>query len=148
MRVVLHDGVKGLGNRGDLVDVADGYGRNYLIPKGLAQLASSGVEVQADAMRKAWTLKNAKDREAAEEVAKVLVTAVVSIPARASGEGKLFGSVSSAEVATAITAQTGVELDRKMIALDDAIRTIGTHSVMIQPHPDVQFPVSIDVVEA
>lgn len=148
MRVVLHNGVKGLGNRGDLVDVADGYGRNYLIPKGLAQLASSGVEVQADAMRKAWTLKNAKDREAAEEVAKVLVTAVVSIPARASGEGKLFGSVSSAEVATAITAQTGVELDRKMIALDEAIRTIGTHSVMIQPHPDVQFPVSIDVVEA
>lgn len=148
MRVVLHSGVKGLGNRGDLVDVADGYGRNFLIPKGLAQLASSGVEVQADAMRKAWTLKNAKDREAAEEVAKVLVTAVVSIPARASGEGKLFGSVSSTEVATAITEQTGVELDRKMIALDEAIRTIGTHSVMVQPHPDVQFPVSIDVVEA
>ena len=148
MRVVLHSGVKGLGNRGDLVDVADGYARNYLIPKGLAQLASSGVEAQADAMRKAWTLKNAKDREAAEEVAKVLVTSVVSISARASGEGKLFGSVSSAEVATAIAEQTGVELDRKMIELDEAIRTIGNHSVVVQPHPEVQFPVSIDIVEA
>jgi large subunit ribosomal protein L9 len=146
MRIVLHEVVKGLGNRGDLVDVSDGYARNFLIPKGMAQLASAGVEQQADSMRKAWSMKNAKDREAAEEVAKVLVTAVVSIPARAGGEGKLFGSVTAADVATAIAAQTGVELDRKMIALDDAIRTVGTHSVTVQPHPEVQFPVSVDVV--
>ncbi|MFT7600657.1 MAG: large subunit ribosomal protein L9 [Acidimicrobiales bacterium] len=146
MRIVLHEVVKGLGNRGDLVDVSDGYARNFLIPKGMAQLASAGVEQQADSMRKAWSMKNAKDREAAEEVAKVLVTAVVSIPARAGGEGKLFGSVTAADVATAIAAQTGVELDRKMIALDDAIRTVGTHSVTVQLHPEVQFPVSVDVV--
>lgn len=148
MRVVLHEVVKGLGHRGDLVDVSDGYGRNYLIPNGMAQLASAGVETQAEAMRKAWTLKNAKEREAAEEVAKVLVTASVAIPARAGAEGKLFGSVTSADVASAIEAQTGVELDRKMIELDESIRAIGTHSVTVHPHPDVQFPVSIDVIEA
>jgi len=148
MRVVLHEVVKGLGNRGDLVDVSDGYARNHLIPKGMAQLASAGVETQAESMRKAWMLKNAKDREAAEEVAKILVTASVSIPARAGAEGKLFGSVTSADVASAIAAQTGVDLDRKMIELEESIRSIGTHSVTVHPHPEVQFPVSIDVVEA
>lgn len=148
MRVVLHEGVSGLGNRGDLVDVADGYARNYLIPNGKAQLANAGVEAQAESMRKAWMIKNAKDREAAEEVAKVLVTATVSIEARAGGEGKLFGSVTAADVASAITAQTGVELDRKMIDMEESIRSLGTHSVTVHPHPDVQFPVSIDVVAA
>lgn len=146
MRVVLHEGVKGLGNRGDLVDVSDGYARNFLIPKGLAQMANAGVEAQAESMRKAWSHKNAKDREAAEEVAKVLVTAAVSIPVRAGAEGKLFGSVTATDVADAIREQTGVEIDRKMVDLDDSIRTLGTHSVTVQPHTDVQFPVSIEVV--
>lgn len=148
MRVVLHEGVQGLGNRGDLVDVSDGYARNYLIPKGLAQMANAGVEAQAESMRKAWSLKNAKDREAAEEVAKVLVTAAVSIPVRAGAEGKLFGSVTAADVADAIREQTGVEIERKMVDLEDSIRTLGTHSVTVQPHTDVQFPVSIEVVGA
>ncbi len=73
MQVVLHEGVAGLGNRGDIVDVADGYARNYLIPKGLARMGTAGAEAQAEAMRRTWQLKNAKEREAAEEVAKVLV---------------------------------------------------------------------------
>ena len=146
MRIVLHEGIKGLGNRGDVVEVADGYARNFLIPKGFGQAANAGVEAQAEAMRRAWILKNAKDREAAEEVAKVLVTAIVSISTRASGEGKLFGSVSQSEVVEAIHAQTGVELDRKMIDLPEAIRAVGTHSVTVHPHAEVQFPVTIEVV--
>ncbi len=145
MRIVLHEGIKGLGNRGDVVDVADGYARNYLIPQGKAQMASQGVEAQAEAMRRAWSLKNTQQREAAEEVAKRLVTSVINISARASGEGKLFGSVSPTDIAQAINDQTGVELDRKSVQVDEGIRTVGTHTVMVQAHAEVEFPVTVEV---
>lgn len=148
MRVVLHQSVSGLGNRGDVVEVADGYGRNFLLPKGLAQRATDGVEVQAETMRKAWQAKNAKDREAAEEVAKTLVAKSISIEARAGAEGKLFGSVTAADIVDATLAQTGVELDRKMIILDESIRATGTHMVTAKPHDEVQFPITVEVVEA
>lgn len=148
MRVVLHEAVKNLGNRGDVVDVADGYARNYLIPQGKAQTANAGVEAQAESMRKAWQLRNAKDREAAEEIAKVLVARPVTVTARASAEGKLFGSVSAADIVAATLEQTGVELDRKMLILDEGIREVGTHSVMASPHDEVQFPVTVEVVSA
>jgi len=148
MRVVLHETIAGLGNRGDIVDVSDGYARNLLIPKGQAQQASPGVEAQAAAMKKSWQARNAKEREAAEEVAKVLVARTVEISARAGAEGKLFGSVTSGDVAEAIQTQVGVELDRRMIALDEPIRSTGMHAVTVKPHNDVQFPVSISVVEA
>jgi large subunit ribosomal protein L9 len=145
MRIVLHQGVRGLGNRGDVLDVADGYARNYLIPQGLAQRANAGVEAQAEAMRKAWNQKNTQLREAAEEVAKTLVAKTIVITARASGEGKLFGSVNLGDIAEAIEAQTGVVLDRKSIHLDEGIRSVGTHSVKVQPHSDVEFPVTLEV---
>lgn len=145
MRIVLHQGVRGLGNRGDVLDVADGYARNYLIPKGLAQRANAGVEAQAEAMRKAWNQKNTQLREAAEEVAKTLVAKTIVITARASGEGKLFGSVNTGDIAEAIETQTGVVLDRKSIHLDEGIRSVGTHSVKVQPHNDVEFPVTLEV---
>lgn len=147
MRVVLHEAITGLGNRGDLVEVADGYARNSLIPKGLAQQASAGVEAQAEAMKRTWQLRNAKEREAAEEIAKVLVSRPIEIGARAGAEGKLFGSVTSADVAEAVSAQAGVELDRKMFDLEESIRTIGTHSINVRPHPEVQFPINVTVVE-
>ena len=146
MRVVLLKQIKGVGNRGDVVDVADGYARNFLIPSSSAQRATAGLENQAGAMRKAWQLRNTKDREAAEEVAKALVAKVISITARASGEGKLFGSVSANDVIDAVTAQTGVALERKMLDITEGIRTVGTHTVMASPHADVEFPVTVEVV--
>ncbi len=145
MRVVLHDRVPGVGNRGDIVEVADGYGRNFLIPKGLAAQASSGVEAQAKAMRKAWEQRNAQEREAAEEAAKRLVTSTIEVTARAGAEGKLFGSVSPADVAEAIAAQTGIEIGKEMVVSAEPIRTVGSHSVTVQPHPEVQFPVVVTV---
>ena len=148
MRVVLHEAIEGLGSRGDLVEVADGYARNSLIPRGLAQQASAGVEAQAAAMKRTWQLRNAKEREAAEEIAKVLVAKPIEIPARAGSEGKLFGSVTSADVATAIVEQTGVEIDRKMVDLGESIRSIGSHSVTVKPHPEVEFPIMVSVIEA
>lgn len=145
MKIVLHKAVPQLGNRGDIVEVADGYARNFLIPQGVAQMATPGVEAQAQAMRKAWQQRNAADREAAEALATKLVTKTINISARASGEGKLFGSVSVHDVCEAIMNQTGVELDRKMVDLGEGIKAIGGHSVTVKPHDEVQFPVTIEV---
>lgn len=147
MRVVLHETVSGLGNRGDLVEVADGYARNSLIPKGLAQQASPGVEAQAQAMKRSWQVKNTKEREAAEEVAKILVSRAIEIQARAGAEGKLFGSVTAADIAEAIHEQANVEIDRRMVEMEDSIRTVGSHLVTVKPHSEVEFPVTITVVE-
>ena len=148
MKIVLLKQVSQLGNRGDIVDVADGYARNFLIPQGAAQMAAAGIETQAAVMRKSWNAKNAKQREAAEALATQLVSKSITITARASGEGKLFGSVSSADVANAVAEQTGVELDRKMLDLGEGIKALGTHTVTAQPHDDVQFPVTVEVTSA
>ncbi|MGH1502915.1 MAG: 50S ribosomal protein L9 [Acidimicrobiales bacterium] len=148
MQIVLHEGVSGLGNRGDIVDVTDGYARNFLIPQGLASRSTEGAKAQADAMRRTWQLKNAKEREAAEEVAKVLVAKSVVITARASGEGRLYGSVSAADIATAVRDQTGIELDRRSIDTGEGVHEVGTHTVTARPHDAVQFPITIEVAPA
>ena len=148
MRVVLHEQIDGLGGRGDIVNVSDGYARNSLIPKGLAQQATDGVTAQAEAMKKSWQLRNAKEREAAEEIAKILVAKPIEIEARAGAEGKLFGSITVADITEAVNVQAGVELDRKMVELGDPIRVIGPHAVTIKPHPDVQFPLNVVVSES
>ncbi len=147
MRVVLHESIEGLGNRGDIVEVADGYARNSLIPKGMAQQASSGVEAQAEAMKKAWQVRNAKEREAAEDIAQSLVARAIIVSARAGGEGKLFGSVTSSDIASAVQEQTSIELDRRMIELEEPIRSIGSHPVQVRLRSDVEFPLTVSVVE-
>jgi large subunit ribosomal protein L9 len=145
MKLLLRSDVDGVGKRGDIVEVADGFARNYLVPKGFAIKASPGVQTQAGAMRRSRDLKDAADRGAAEEIAKTLVPAVITVTSRASGEGKLFGSVSSHEILEAVQAQTGVELDRKHLQLDEPIKTIGTHHVVAKLHSDVQFQITVEV---
>ncbi len=147
MKVVLRAEVKDVGRRGDVVEVADGFARNFLIPQGKALKASAGVEAQAEAMRRAWSQKNAKDREAAEEIATKIVSKPITIAARASADGKLFGSVSAADIVAALIEQTGVELDRKMVT-DEHLKELGTHTVMASPHAEVQFPITVEVVAA
>jgi large subunit ribosomal protein L9 len=146
MRVVLRSDVDNLGKRGDIREVSDGYARNYLLPKGHAIVAGSGVDAQATAMRRARDRKDARDREAGESVARVLVPAVIRIPARAGAEGKLFGSVTAADVVDAVAAQTGIELDRRRLHLEEPIRSLGVHEVPVKLHADVEFRVTIDVV--
>jgi large subunit ribosomal protein L9 len=146
MKVVLRSDVAQVGNKGDVVDVADGYARNYLVPQGLAFPATPGVEKQAEAMRRSRDLRNATDRAAAEEVAKTLVPKVVTITARAGVEGKLFGSITTTDVAEAVVAQTGVELDRRKLHLDEPIKTVGTHLVPAKLHADVEFPITVEIV--
>ena len=146
MKLVLRADVAQVGKKGDIVDVSDGYGRNFLLPKGLAFRASEGVEDQAAKMRQSRDQRDARDRAAAQEVATALVPKVVTIQARAGAEGKLFGSVSVAEVADAVAAQTGVEIDRRQLHLDEPIKTVGTHLVPAKLHAEVEFPITVEVV--
>jgi large subunit ribosomal protein L9 len=146
VKLVLRTDVAQVGKKGDIVDVADGYGRNFLVPKGLAFLASDGVEAQATAMRRSRDVRDATDRAVAQEVATGLVPKVVTIAARAGAEGKLFGSVTTHEIVDAVAAQTGVELDRRQLHLDEPIKTLGTHLVPTKLHAEVEFPITVEVV--
>jgi large subunit ribosomal protein L9 len=146
VKLVLRSDVDQVGKKGDIVEVADGYGRNYLLPKGLAFPANGGVEAQASKMRQSRDLRDASDRAAAQEVASKLVPQVVTIAARAGAEGKLFGSVSVAEIADAVTAQTGIEVDRRQLHLEEPIKTVGTHLVPAKLHAEVEFPITVEVV--
>jgi large subunit ribosomal protein L9 len=146
VKLVLRSDVAQVGKKGDIVDVSDGYGRNYLLPKGLAFLASAGIESQAAKMRQSRDVRDANDRAAAQDVATSLVPKVVTIAARAGAEGKLFGSVSAAEIADAVTAQTGVAIDRRDLHLDEPIKTLGTHLVPAKLHAEVEFPITVEVV--
>ncbi len=148
MRVVLRTDLEDLGKRGDICDVADGYARNFLLPKGYAIAATRGVTNQAGAMRRSRDLRDAKDREAAELVARTLVPVVIRIPARAGAEGKLFGSVTNVDVADAVVEQTSVALDRRRLRLDEPIKTIGTHEVPVKLHSDVEFRITVEVVKS
>ncbi len=145
MKVLLRDDVNGVGHKGDLCEVSDGYAWNFLFPRGLAMRATEGVDVQAEGMRRARAIRDAQDREAAEEIAKTLVSKVLTLTARASEEGRLFGSIASADVAQAVADQTGVELDRRQVVLDDHLKDVGTHTVMVRLHTDVEFPLTVEV---
>jgi large subunit ribosomal protein L9 len=148
MRLVLRSDVGGLGKRGDIVDVADGFARNHLIPTGRAIAASNGIEAQANAMRRSRDLRDAKDREGAEVVARKLVPMVIKISARAGAEGRLFGSVTPQDVVGAVEEQAGVTLDRRRLVTDEAIRSVGTHEIGVRLHPEVEFRITVEVVPA
>ena len=148
MRVVLRADVRGVGKKGDILDVADGFARNFLVPRGEAFVASNGIEAQANAMRKSRDIKDARERGAAETIARTLVPTVITISAKTSGgQGKLFGSVTAQDVVDAVQQQTGIELDRRTLHLDP-IRTLGTHQVQVRLHNDVHFPVTVEVSKA
>jgi large subunit ribosomal protein L9 len=144
VRVILRRDVDTVGKRGDIVEVAAGYARNFLFPKGLAIKASPGAE--AASMRRARDVKDARDRGAAEEIATRLVPSVITVKAKAGSEGRLFGSVTASDVAEAVQAQTGIELERRRIHLDEPIKSIGTHQVVAKLHSDVEFPITVEVV--
>ena len=145
MKVVLRTDVDNVGKRGDLVDVADGFARNLLIPSGQAIAATNGIQQQADSMRRRRDLADAKDREAAEVVARTLVPAVITIKAKAGAEGKLFGSVTPADIVDAVKTQTGIDLDRRKLGAHDAIKSVGTHEIPVQLHSDVKFQITLEV---
>ncbi len=146
MKVILRADLSDVGKKGDIVDVSDGFARNYLVPKGLALRATEGNVQQASSMRRARDLRDAKDRGAAEEIARVLVPAVITVKAKAANEGRLFGSVTTTDVATAVYEQTGIEVDRRKLQLNEPIKSVGTHLIPTKLHPDVEFAITVEVV--
>ncbi len=146
MKVLLRADVEGVGRRGDILEVADGFARNYLIPKARAIEATPGVQAQAAAMRRSAAHKQAQERERAEAVARTLVPLVVRVPAKAGPEGRLFGSVTAADVAEATTSQSGVELDRRALRIEEPIRTLGLHDLVVKLAGNVEFTLRVEVV--
>ena len=148
MKLILIADVPELGGKGDVVDVAEGYGRNYLLPKHLAVKASAGALKNAEALQRARREAERRAFEEAESVAKTLVGTRVVVAARAGDEGRLFGSVSQADVVQGVKKFTGVELDRGQIDLTEPIKSIGLYEIRVKLHPDVEFPLSLDVIPA
>ena len=145
MKIVLRADVENLGNKGDLVEVAPGYARNYLVPKGLAIAATEGVTRQAEAMRRSRQVRDRREKEGAEATARQLAAKRIEIKGRAGEGGRLFGSVTSSDIAEAVEAQTGIRLDRRKLHVEP-IKTLGTHEVPVRLHSEVEVPLTIEVV--
>jgi large subunit ribosomal protein L9 len=148
VKVLLRDDVAGVGRRGDIVKVAGGFARNFLLPEGRAIVATDGVAGQAEQMRRGRDLREAKDRGAAEAQATILAGAVIPISARAGGGGRLFGSISASDVADAIKADKGVEIDRKHVLLADPIKEVGSFDVTVDLFTGVATVVTVEVTAA
>jgi large subunit ribosomal protein L9 len=146
VKVVLRDDVENVGRKGDLIEVTDGFARNYLVPRGLAIKATKGVVQQADAMRRNRDARDAREREAAQALADQLTGQRIELRARAGEGGRLFGSVTAADVVEAVRAQTGVELDRRKTQLADPLKELGAVEIPVKLHTDVEVTLSVDVV--
>lgn len=146
MKIVLREDVESLGRKGDLLDVADGYARNFLVPRGLALKATKGVVRQAEAMRRSREARDARERDEATELAARLGTAPIVITARAGEGGRLFGSVTSADIADAVNAATGIELDRRKIELPEPLKQLGAAEIPVRLHAEVTTTLPVEVV--
>ena len=148
MRLILTQEVSGLGAPGDVVEVADGYGRNYLLPQSLAMRATRGAEKQIEAIRRARAAREIHDLGTARAVAAELAALEVRLPTRAGAGGRLFGSVTPADVVSAVRTAGGPALDRRRLQLAVPIKTVGAHAVSVQLHPEVVATVTVEVVPA
>ncbi len=148
MRLILTQEVSGLGGPGDVVEVRDGYGRNYLVPRGLGIQATRGAEKQIAQIRRAREVREIRDRGQATEVAAQLRSLGVTLQGRAGQGGRLFGSVTAGDVADAVVAAGGPKLDRRRIELHNPIKSIGRHLVTVRLHPEVVAELHVEVVAA
>src|SRR6185437_7616484 len=144
MKLILTQEVTGLGAPGDVVEVAGGYGRNYLVPRGLAMRWTRGAEKQIDLIKRARAAREIRGLDDAKAAAERLATLQVRLQTRAGGGGRLFGSVSPADIAAAVRAAGGPELDRRRIEIKNPIKTVGAHQVSVRLHPEVTA--TMDVV--
>ena len=145
MKLILTQEVGGLGAPGDVVDVAAGYGRNYLIPRGFAMQWTRGAEKQIESIKRARAARDIRGLEDAQAIAARLGGLRVRMRRRAGASGRLFGSVGSADIVEAVREAGGPELDRRRIEVRDPIKTIGSHQVRVRLHPEVSAPVDIEI---
>ncbi|NAZ87810.1 50S ribosomal protein L9 [Kineococcus indalonis] len=148
MKLILTHEVSGLGTPGDVVEVKDGYGRNFLLPRNLATPWTKGGEKQVESIRKARKAREIASLDDAKAVKQSLEARTVAYAARAGQGGRLFGAVTPADVALAVTAAGGPTVDKRKVELPQPIRTVGVHKALVRLHPDVSATVTIDVVAA
>jgi len=145
MKVILTDEIRGLGTRGDIVTVKDGYARNFLIPKKLAREATTGNLKSIEQEKKKWALLAAQEKDQAQKAADSVKGMKVTIPKRVGDTGQLFGSVTANEIADALVAK-GVQVEKRRIELDHPIKTLGVHDVEVRLHRDVTALIQVEVV--
>ena len=146
MKLILTQEVTGLGTPGDVVEVKDGYARNYLMPRGLGVAWTKGGEKQVEAIRKARASREIASLEEAQSIKATLEAKAVTLTARAGQGGRLFGAVTPADVAGAVKDAGGPELDRRKIELVQPIKTTGSHQAQVRLHPEVAATVKVEVV--
>ena len=148
MKIILTQEVRSLGSPGDVLDVADGYARNFLIPRGLAQRATKGAQKQVEMLRRTREVREIRDREKAEELAAQLGRLQIRVVAKSGEGGRLFGQVTHQAVADAITKAGGPKIDRKRLHFDGPIKNLGVHQATLRLHPEVEATLSVEVVRA
>lgn len=148
MKLILKQEVAGLGGPGDVVEVKDGYGRNYLVPRGDAIRWTKGAEKEIASIKRARQVREIADLGHAGDVKDQLESLSVTLAARAGEGGRLFGSVSPADLAEAVKAAGGPDVDKRRIEVGNPIKTVGVHQVNVRVHPEVVAVVTVDVVSA
>jgi large subunit ribosomal protein L9 len=146
MKVILTHEVSSLGNPGDVVDVKDGYARNFLFRRGLATAWTKGGQKQVEAIAKGREVRAINSLEEAKSIRGNLENKAVKVVAHAGDSGRLFGAVSTADVAAAVKAAGGPELDKRKIEIPHPIKSVGSHQALVRLHPEVQATVTLDVV--
>ena len=148
MKVIFLQDVKGKGKKGQMAEISDGYARNYLLPKKLAMEATADAINTMRMNDKAAAEKAAKERAEAVEISKKLREMTVVVTAKGGGAGKLFGSVTSQEIADALKAKSGIVIDKRKIVLSDTIKTVGTYTVQCKLGYEITAPLTVKIVEA
>ena len=146
MKLILTQEVSGLGSPGDVVEVAGGYGRNYLVPRGYAMAWTRGAEKQIESIKRARAAREIRSVDDARATAERLRGMRVRLQTRAGGGGRLFGSVSTSDIAAAVKNAGGPELDRRKIEIGNPIKTVGAHQVSVRLHPDVSATLEVEIV--
>jgi large subunit ribosomal protein L9 len=148
MKIILTHEVSGLGAAGEVVEVKDGYARNYLLPRRLATAWTKGGQKQVDAIIKARSAREIKSFDDARAAKSMLEAAVVTVAAKAGGSGRLFGAVSNSDIAAAVKAAGGPELDKRKIEVQGHIKTTGSYQALVRLHPEVQATIAFEVIPA
>ncbi len=148
MKLILTSEVAGLGGPGDVVEVKDGYGRNFLVPRGLAMRATRGAEKEVALIKRAREVREVRDLGHAREIKTQLEGLSVSLQTRAGAGGRLFGSVTASDIVDAVKKAGGPVLDKRRVELASPIKMVGSHQVVVRIHPEVSAKVAIDVVAA
>ena len=146
MKLILTQEVDGLGSAGDIVEVKDGYGRNYLLPRGVAVRWTRGGQKQVDAIKSARSARAVRDTEHAEQIKAKLEQSPVNVQVKAGDGGRLFGSVTPSEIASALTEATGESVDKRTIVVTNPIKSLGAHQVSVKLHEDVAAAVALNVI--